>query len=95
MVNEVSAGALRPTAGLCNKADESDQPHASLPSLSGDLIHRSAQGGWGLGRSHENRLATDLLHHGLKAHGVGFEVRANGEVRSVSGRSRTTLATRG
>ena len=95
MVNEVSAGALRPTPGLCHKADESDQPHASLPSLSGDLIHRSAQGGWGLGRSHENRLATDLLHHGHKAYGVGFEVRADGEARGGSGGSCTTLSTRG
>ena len=26
-------------------------------SLSGDLIHRSAQGGWGLGLSHENPVS--------------------------------------
>ena len=39
-------------------------------------------------------LATDLLHHGHKAHGVGFEVRADCEARTVSRGSCTTLSTR-
>ncbi len=95
MVNEVSAGALRPTPGVRSTADESDRPQAFPSSLSGDLIHRSAQGGWGLGISHENRLAIDLLHHGHKAHGVGFVMRADCEARGVCGGSRTAFSTGG
>ena len=43
---------------------------------SGDLIHQSARGGWGLvARKGRLVLATDLLHHGHKVRGVVFPSR--------------------
>ena len=42
-------------------------------SPSGDLIHQSARGGWGLvARKGGLVLAADLLHHGHKVRGVGL-----------------------
>ena len=50
--------------------------HAFDPPPSGDLIHQSARGGWGLVATKRGLvLATDLLHHGHKVRGVVFPSR--------------------